>query len=93
MAYVKIQDDQGRQFILAESRVQYFIKMTKIAKHTVIEKYQGKDLVGQKYVPLFNYFEYMKEQKCFAVISGDFVTSDTGTGIVHMAPGFGEDDY
>jgi len=35
----------------------------------------------------------MKEQGCFAVIGGKFVTSDTGSGIVHCAPGFGEDDY
>lgn len=35
----------------------------------------------------------MKERKCFTVIGADFVTSDTGTGIVHCAPGFGEDDY
>ena len=35
----------------------------------------------------------MKERNCFSVITADFVTDDTGTGIVHMAPGFGDDDY
>lgn len=35
----------------------------------------------------------MKERNCFSVIGADFVTSDAGTGIVHCAPGFGEDDY
>lgn len=35
----------------------------------------------------------MKEQNCFTVVCANFVTSDTGTGIVHCAPGFGEDDY
>ncbi len=58
-----------------------------------MEKIPGKDLVGKSYQPLFQYFEHFKERKCFTVISGDFVTSDTGTGIVHCAPGFGEDDY
>lgn len=53
----------------------------------------GKDLIGKKYVPLFNYFESMKERNCFSVLGDIFVTSDTGTGIVHCAPGFGDDDY
>jgi len=35
----------------------------------------------------------MREQNCFTVVTANFVTSDTGTGIVHCAPGFGEDDY
>ena len=35
----------------------------------------------------------MRERNCFTVLGADFVTSDTGTGIVHCAPGFGEDDY
>lgn len=69
------------------------MKQANIKKHKVLEKYQGKDLVGKQYVPLYPYFEHMKERKCFTVITGNFVTSDTGTGIVHMAPGFGEDDY
>jgi len=52
-------------------------------------------LLGKKYVPLFDYFKEMGEGegKCFRVIKGSFVTNDTGTGIVHCAPGFGEDDY
>ena len=49
--------------------------------------------MGKSYVPLFPYFHHMKAQKCFTVIGADFVTHDTGTGIVHCAPGFGEDDY
>ncbi len=48
---------------------------------------------GKEYIPLYTYFESMKDRNCFTVITADFVTSDTGTGIVHMAPGFGEDDY
>ncbi len=42
---------------------------------------------------MYPYFEKRREDGCFRVVCGDFVTSDTGTGIVHVAPGFGEDDY
>jgi isoleucyl-tRNA synthetase len=58
-----------------------------------LEKIKGKDLVGKEYVPLFNFFEELKEQKCFTIVAGSFVTKDAGTGIVHCAPGFGEEDY
>lgn len=54
---------------------------------------KGKDLVGVEYVPLFNYFSDRRNDGCFRVISDTFVTDDTGTGIVHCAPGFGADDY
>jgi isoleucyl-tRNA synthetase len=56
----------------------------------------GNDLVGLKIVPLFPYFvnhEKTKDSaKVFSIMHGDFVTLEEGTGIVHMAPGFGEDD-
>lgn len=50
----------------------------------------GKDLVGLKYKPLFPYFN--NHPNSFVVLSGEFVTVGEGTGVVHMAPGFGEDD-
>jgi isoleucyl-tRNA synthetase len=50
-------------------------------------------LEGLEYVPLFDYFVDRKKDGCFRVICGDHVTNDTGTGIVHTAPGFGVDDY
>ena len=56
----------------------------------------GKNLIGLKYKPLFPYLanheKIQNNQKAFTVLHGDFVTTDEGTGIVHMAPGFGEDD-
>ena len=51
---------------------------------------KGSSLVGEKYKPLFPYFKDTKN--AFQVMAGDFVTTEEGTGIVHMAPGFGEDD-
>ncbi|MFO1029485.1 MAG: isoleucine--tRNA ligase [Planctomycetota bacterium] len=51
---------------------------------------KGKDLVGRTYEPLFPYFA--GRTNCFRVLGGDFVDTAEGTGVVHMAPGFGEDD-
>jgi isoleucyl-tRNA synthetase len=52
----------------------------------------GKDLIGIRYKPLFPYFA-KDYPDAFRVVSGDFVTTEEGTGIVHIAPGFGEDDF
>jgi len=92
--YLKIRDEEkDKVYILAEPRLKEVLKQTNIKKHKVLEKLRGKDLVGRQYVPLFDYFKHMSEQNCFTVIAGAFVTKDAGTGIVHCAPGFGEDDY
>ena len=59
------------------------------------QKLKGKDLIGKKYTPLFEYFAEWgtAPRNCFRVIEGKFVTTDAGTGVVHCAPGFGEEDY
>ncbi|KAJ6251023.1 isoleucine--tRNA ligase [Anaeramoeba flamelloides] len=63
-------------------------------KFKILKRFKGKELEGKEYVPLFDYFyEEYKPEGAFRVICGDFVTKDAGTGIVHCAPGFGEDDY
>ena len=51
---------------------------------------KGTDIIGRSYEPLFPYFA--GAENAFVVLGADFVTTDEGTGIVHMAPGFGEDD-
>src|SRR5918999_3380780 len=53
---------------------------------------RGQDLVGRTYKPLFPYYESRKKAGAFRVIFGDFVSREDGTGMVHMAPAFGEDD-
>lgn len=58
---------------------------------TVVGTLTGADLVGQRYTPLFDYFT--GQPNAFQVIASDHVTTDDGTGLVHMAPDFGEDDY
>ncbi len=54
--------------------------------------FKGEELVGLEYEPVFDFFEG-KVQNAHKVLDGDFVTTEDGTGIVHIAPGFGEDDF
>jgi len=60
-------------------------------KGEIVETYRGEDLKGIDYEPLFNYVK--PDRKAYFVILGDFVTTKDGSGIVHIAPAFGEDDY
>lgn len=56
----------------------------------LVKKVFGQDLLNLNYEPIFNYFK--SHPGAFKIISGDFVTTEDGTGVVHIAPGFGEDD-
>ncbi|KAL5726224.1 isoleucine--tRNA ligase [Ranunculus cassubicifolius] len=56
------------------------------------KKFKGASLVGLKYVPLFDYFAELRDV-AFRVVADNYVTSDSGTGVVHCAPAFGEEDY
>lgn len=58
----------------------------------VVKKIKGRELIGKKYKPLFEGLPLIDGEKAFEVISGDFVSTDEGTGIVHIAPTFGVDD-
>lgn len=65
-----------------------------VKEYEILEKIKGKDLVGWEYEPLFDYYyEKMKPKGCFKVVSDGYVTQESGTGIVHQAPAYGEDDY
>jgi isoleucyl-tRNA synthetase len=58
----------------------------------VKETYTGKQLEGKRYEPIFHYFD-AEGAKGWRVLCDNFVTDESGTGIVHCAPAFGEDDY
>lgn len=62
----------------------------KFENATVIKSVKGKELVGRKYIPIFDYNK--NNQNGFRIISATFVETGTGTGFVHLAPTFGEDD-
>jgi len=84
--YLEIKKD-GENLILAKSALTTYEK--ELSGHEVIKEFKGSELLSLSYEPLFPYF---KDEKAFTILHGDFVTTDSGTGIVHMAPGFGEDD-
>ena len=59
-------------------------------KYTILKEYKGTDLVGCEYEQLFNFIK--SKGKAFEIIAADYVTTEDGTGIVHIAPSFGADD-
>jgi isoleucyl-tRNA synthetase len=66
---------------------------SKTIPYQIVKEYKGKDLTGIKYEQLLAYaLPYYDADKAFVVIPGDFVTTEDGTGIVHIAPTFGQDD-
>ena len=98
--YVKVKDGDD-YYILAESRLAAYYKNPEECE--IIWKKKGTELLGTRYEPLFPYFASLYEATdgsdgndpsigAFRVFNADFVTTDDGTGIVHTAPGFGEDD-
>ncbi|OLN95383.1 Isoleucine-tRNA ligase, cytoplasmic [Colletotrichum chlorophyti] len=92
--YVKILDEKsGKKYILLEKLLTTLYKDPKKAKFKVIEKIKGKDMLGWKYDPPFHYFYEDYKEVAFKVLNATYVTDDSGTGIVHQAPAFGEDDY
>jgi len=94
LEYVKIFDEERqRHFILSPNLLTTVYKDPKKAKIKTVEKYMGKDLVGKEYMPLFPYFYEEYKDRAFRVLSDEYVSADAGTGIVHQAPAFGEDDY
>jgi isoleucyl-tRNA synthetase len=88
-----VNEDNGKIYICLEKLLKTVQKMTNMKKVKVLEKMKGKDLDGKEYTPLFPYFKEMREQGCFRVIAAPFVTETAGTGVVHCAPGFGEEDF
>ncbi|MBN1685923.1 MAG: isoleucine--tRNA ligase [Spirochaetales bacterium] len=88
--YVKVQDGVER-YILARTRLGHYYR--DIEKLEIVESFTGKDLAGLRYEPLFPYFADLFDTGAFKIFTADYVTTEDGTGIVHTAPGFGEDDY
>ena len=88
--YVKVKDG-AESYILAEDRLAVYYKSPD--QYQVVERYSGSQLAGRSYTPLFPFFAGLREKGAFRTWVGDFVSTEEGTGIVHIAPGFGEDDY
>ncbi|MBI5306281.1 class I tRNA ligase family protein [Candidatus Wolfebacteria bacterium] len=79
-------------YILAKDRLAIIKE-----KFEIINEFKGKDLIGKKYKPLFDYYEndenLKNRENGWKIYGADFVTTDEGTGVVHIAPAFGEDDF
>ncbi len=80
---------EGKTYILAEPLLERLFKDSPYEK--IGASFKGKELVGLSYEPLFPYFAEQFEN-AYRVVAADFVTMEDGTGIVHIAPAFGEDD-
>jgi isoleucyl-tRNA synthetase len=78
----------GRRLVIAEDRLGAY--EAELGGATRVDTIPGAALVGRRYRPLFDYFA--DTDNAFRVLGADFVTVEDGTGVVHMAPGFGEDD-
>ena len=88
--YVKIHDkDKDIKFIIAKDRVEAYSKKRNLE---VLESMTGAQLKGLRYEPLFPYFKKDADLGAFVVLNDNYVTTTDGTGIVHTAPAFGEDD-
>lgn len=78
------------KIVLAKDRLE-----TLDGEYKILNEYKGSDLLGTKYEQIFPYLdlEEDKHPNALSIISGDFVSTEDGSGIVHLAPAFGEDDY
>ncbi|WP_312588320.1 isoleucine--tRNA ligase [Corynebacterium dentalis] len=79
----------GRRFLLAQDLVGAYAKELG-ENHTVVSEHPGTELIGLTYEPIFGYFR--DHPNAFQILGADYVTTEDGTGIVHQAPAFGEDD-
>lgn len=96
--------NEDLDYVIAKVKDEYFIvakNKTSIFKEEfeIVEEIKGKDLVGKKYKPPFDYFLNKnfpegngKKENAWKVFAADYVTADTGSGIVHLAPAYGEED-
>ncbi|MBU4536427.1 class I tRNA ligase family protein [Patescibacteria group bacterium] len=95
--YVKIEKkDEGNgelvRFILAKA---FLEKIFKDSEYKIIDEFDGVKIVGKKYKPVFDYYvneDIENKENAWKIYGADFVTMEDGTGIVHLAPAFGDDD-
>ncbi|MNM21298.1 Isoleucine--tRNA ligase [compost metagenome] len=85
MDYVRVEQEDG-VYIMAKNLVEEVAK----GDHKVLSELKGSELVGKTYQPPFS---YIKAERSNVIVGASFVTDASGTGIVHMAPAHGEDDY
>lgn len=90
MTYLRMQDSDGAVYVIAESRLAAYEKQ--FANTTEIGRVSGADLAGMHYTPLFPYYAGTSDL-LYQIIPADYVSDSDGTGIVHIAPAYGADDF
>ena len=88
VTYVHVRAADGQEYLLAEPLLAAYAK--EIVDPQVLGSYHGRQLEGLAYTPPFDFF--LGHPNAHRVLLGDYVTTDSGTGIVHLAPAFGEED-
>lgn len=88
VTYVQVAAGE-RRYVLAEARLAAYARELG-EEPQVLGRYRGAELVGLRYLPPFPYF--MDSANAFQVLAADFVSTEDGTGLVHLAPAYGEDD-
>ena len=87
--YAVVEHDGGHVVLAAATLEAYGAEL---GKGRVVGTVTGAELIGRRYRPLFDYFASLESEGAFCVLGADFVDTAEGTGVVHAAPGFGEDD-
>jgi len=90
--YVRVYMQDGEQLILAKPTLKPIFRRRE-DQVVKVEDLPVDELLQMTYEPLFDYFAPRRDEGAFRVVAADFVSTEEGTGIVHIAPGFGEDDY
>ena len=92
--YIKILDGASKKYyILLEALIKTLYKDPKKAKYQVVERLKGSDMLGWRYTPPFDYFYDKFKDHGFRLLNAAYVSADSGVGIVHQSPAFGEEDY
>ena len=84
-------DDARPVYVMAKARLPHIFK--KPEQYETVAEFKGDQLKGATYEPMFPYFADKKAEGAFVVLNDDYVTTDDGVGLVHIAPAYGEDDF
>ena len=84
-------DDARPMYVMAKARLPHIFK--KPEQYEIVRELKGAEMKGWEYEPIFPYFADKRAEGAFRVLNDDYVTTDDGVGIVHIAPAYGEDDF
>jgi isoleucyl-tRNA synthetase len=85
-----VMEKGGERLVIAEASLERYA--AELGEHRQVGTLKGADLIGRTYAPLFPFFADKKREGAFRVVPASFIETGEGTGVVHMAPAFGEDD-